>query len=254
MYWTSIGGNMLLPARASGIYVLGYMKSGTTWLCHLLSGVLEIPVLQPWTLTAPFVGPAVYHMHRFLPVKKVRHRTAYIMRDGRDAMVSAYFHVVRENGGAKRILEHRFGRPFTAQNAKSNLADFILAMREWNFSGPAYRQHIEAWKTHRSQFVTVRYEDLLTEPEHHLTRIVTELIGESPDSDKVRDVVKQNAFDRVTRRQPGSENPNEFLRKGIAGDWRNYFSPQAAIVFDDYAGDLLLELGYESDPHWVSTL
>ncbi len=254
MYWASIGGNIVQPSRASGVYVLGYMKSGTTWLCHLLSGALEIPILQPWTMNSPFLKPAIYHMHRFLPLAKVRRRTVYIMRDGRDAMVSAYFHVARENGNAKHLLERRFGRPFTAENAKSNLPDFILTMKDWNFSGPAYRQHIEAWKNHRGQFVTVRYEDLLTDPVHHLTKIITDLTGESPDAAKVMDVVHRNAFDRVTRRQPGSENPNEFLRKGIAGDWRNYFSPNAAAIFDAYAGDLLLELGYESDPNWARSL
>ena len=40
-------------------------------------------------------------------------------------------------------------------------------------------------------------------------------------------------------------------RKGVAGDWRNHFTPEAAHVFDSIAGELLVESGYEPDRSWV---
>ena len=38
---------------------------------------------------------------------------------------------------------------------------------------------------------------------------------------------------------------------GISGDWKNYFTPEAARVFGDYAGDLLIRLGYEPNKDWI---
>src|SRR3712207_8037395 len=41
------------------------------------------------------------------------------------------------------------------------------------------------------------------------------------------------------------------LRKGVVGDWRNQFSPEAREVFNRYAGEELILLGYEKDRKWV---
>jgi sulfotransferase family protein len=49
----------------------------------------------------------------------------------------------------------------------------------------------------------------------------------------------------------GEENKRSFLRKGVVGDWRNQFSLEAREVFDRYAGEELILLGYEKDRKWV---
>lgn len=40
----------------------------------------------------------------------------------------------------------------------------------------------------------------------------------------------------------------------MIGDWRNNFTQEARQVFDYYAGDELILLGYERDRDWVDTL
>ncbi len=44
---------------------------------------------------------------------------------------------------------------------------------------------------------------------------------------------------------------HSFLRKGIAGDWRNYFNKEAREILHHYAGRELIRLGYEKDASWV---
>lgn len=39
-------------------------------------------------------------------------------------------------------------------------------------------------------------------------------------------------------------------RKGIAGDWRNHFNDAHREAFDEVAGDILIELGYEDSRDW----
>jgi hypothetical protein len=53
-------------------------------------------------------------------------------------------------------------------------------------------------------------------------------------------------------RQPGTEDRGSHYRKGIAGDWVNYFNRRHAEVFDDLFGDLLVRLGYEESSSWVA--
>lgn len=40
------------------------------------------------------------------------------------------------------------------------------------------------------------------------------------------------------------------FRKGVMGDWRNYFTPEHKRAFKEVAGQLLIELGYEKDLDW----
>src|SRR5436309_346448 len=45
-------------------------------------------------------------------------------------------------------------------------------------------------------------------------------------------------------REPGQEDPASKLRKGIAGDWRNHFTPTVREVFADITSDLATRIGY----------
>ena len=54
-------------------------------------------------------------------------------------------------------------------------------------------------------------------------------------------------------RYPGfeQEKPEKFLRKGIVGDWRNYFTPRVQGIFNEHAGDTLINLGYVDSLDWL---
>lgn len=47
------------------------------------------------------------------------------------------------------------------------------------------------------------------------------------------------------------EQPNPmFFRKGIVGDWKNFFQPYHVFMIKFLAGDVLVEDGYEKDLNW----
>ena len=48
----------------------------------------------------------------------------------------------------------------------------------------------------------------------------------------------------------GEESTESFFRKGVAGDWRNHFTPELKALYKERVGDLLVELGYEADLSW----
>ncbi len=78
------------------------------------------------------------------------------------------------------------------------------------------------------------------------------LTGAEPDMHRVREVLEATSFEKRTGRKRGQQDLSwPSLRKGVAGDWKNLFTREAAELFDRYAGETLVEDGYEPDRSWV---
>jgi hypothetical protein len=205
LYWSTIALDVARGSSSKSFYVVGHAKSGTNWLCTILADYTGYPLYEPWLHRVPRLRPQIFHMMRLLPFETVRRRSIYIMRDGRDTMVSRWYETIHREPGDKAAAEQFLGCEMTDDNMQQHLARFIEFMSTYQRGCADYKSHLGYWQRH--QYVTVRYEDL--------------------------------------------ESKGNFLRKGIAGDWKNAFTPEAARVFDAYAGDLLIELGYERDHSWV---
>jgi hypothetical protein len=179
-----------------------------------------------------------------------------VLRDGRDVMVSAYYHRLfrHEIHGPKFIERTRSRVPFTDyENVEKNLPAFIEYMFEREARGFMkfrWDEFAESWLGRGVPIV--RYEDLLRDPVNAMSAALASLLHEEPDRARVTGAVDQFSFANVAKRKPGTENIRSFLRKGIAGDWRNKFTREACEVFDHYAGNTLISLGYEADRSWVS--
>ena len=94
-------------------------------------------------------------------------------------------------------------------------------------------------------------EDLLDDGATALARAAERITGEAPDPERVAAAIAKFAFSRQAGRSSGQEDRSSFLRKGRAGDWVNHFTPEAAEIFDRYAGETLVSAGYEPDRSWV---
>ena len=147
-------------------------------------------------------------------------RITYIYRDPRDAMLSAY-----EYG--QRALKK--GRP----NAFSHLTDFqksvdfiIGYVRIW-----------ERWMKEKDVLIA-RYEDLLTNYDHEVARLVQflKLDGSKPD---VRNVV--DAY------RPGTADGQQGLHfyKGKIGRFRESFSAEELAILNEKLSPYLERMGYE---------
>lgn len=94
-------------------------------------------------------------------------------------------------------------------------------------------------------YFETRYEDLLLEPDDIFKRMISHL-GADANREIVEKCVEKNSFQsRAKNRKPGEEDQGSFLRKGISGDWKNYFTGRDKQIFDEEAGETLERLGYE---------
>ena len=247
-YWTTVWLHHLPPGRSRSVFVLGYPKSGTNWCCKLLGSCLDLPVYEFWKQRGPVLAPSVLHLHRFATVPA---RTVYVVRDGRDIAVSYYFAYVRDlHLGFLPSLEAFCPRPITAEHVRDNLPGFIRYLFERNrVSTIPYDRHVLRAK--RLGLFSVRYEDLLSRGETALKSILSFLKEETVPETKIRAALDLHDFESVTGRKHGSEDEKAFVRKGIAGDWRNHFSAEAARTFQQHGGKALIEAGYETDASWT---
>jgi hypothetical protein len=282
MHTKSIAATRAIAARygdAFGfVYVGGYPKSGTTWISRMIADYLELPFPQDYALPLAF-RCLVHHHWEHRPAFD---RSFYVIRDGRDVMISEYMNLMygvrarRERiarfgrlsslerllllraGRDARLLrrmERRFGVGFDPSDVARHLPGFLEAnlTRPFSEAVPAtWPRHVRAWLRKGRNTTFLRYEDMVRDGQGTLERAIASSTTTDVDREGVRRVIDRHSFRRVTGREAGEEDRTHLARKGIVGDWRNHFTPEAAEIFRRHAGDVLIELGYEPDDGWVS--
>jgi lipopolysaccharide transport system ATP-binding protein len=97
----------------------------------------------------------------------------------------------------------------------------------------------------------IHYEDLLNHDLEILERVLLDECQMPVARERFREVVLSSRFEQLTNgRKRGQEEVTEHTRKGIAGDWRNYFTDRVKRAFKVRYGGLLVAIGYEQDLNW----
>jgi hypothetical protein len=249
IYWTSTAQGLVRTGSDTGYYVLSYPKSGSNWLCNLLSVYFSIPVLEAWKERWPTTKKRIYHLHRFLPVRTKDNQTIYIVRDGRDVVVSYFFEMIRTPFSSR--MRQRFSEYVGFQVKEEHigrvLAEFIDFLREHKAASTSYEKHLLRAADHR--LFTIKFEDLRSDTPRELSKIIQKLANEDIDIERVRFAIDSQSIERVRT----AKNAH-FVRKGSSGDWRRYFNRHAAVKFWSYYGEVMEKYGYEKSDNWINEL
>jgi len=96
---------------------------------------------------------------------------------------------------------------------------------------------------------SISFEALKRDPVSELKRALAN-IGAPVDELALAKTAEANSFAKKSGREPGTENKSSLFRKGISGDWKNRFDEELKDMFKAFAGDFLIETGYEKDKNW----
>jgi hypothetical protein len=249
------------------LFVAGLPKSGTTWLEKMISswpgfGEILIPEVAahemrqggsdkydlPSGMFDRFRDMLVLtkmHVHGSAHnagvLREAGVRYAVLFRDLRDVAVSNIFYV----RNTPWHPEHPWYRGKSVQEglavfAERTLEDYANWVRSWQQNADPERSLI------------LRYEEMLGDVEGCLRRLAGLFELDATD-ERIREIAEKNSFSRMSGgRNRGEASETAFVRKGVAGDWRNHFTPALCDLYKQRIGRFLIEFGYEPDDSWTA--
>jgi len=228
------------------LHVNEFPKSGGTWLCRMLSDVLDRRFDDN---TYPRLGNSIMKHHRKSLGLTPR---ITVIRDPRDVAVSYFHHMLKEfkddpfNKHGVRIMQNEiYGGQSADKSNEAQLAAFIKSLTTSPIS-PAFTWG-EFYRHHTAQDTPIiRYEDMRETPLKSIGRVL-EAVGADYSTARLQDVIDANNIDKILakRRKEGGNDGNFFIRRGKVGGWRDTLDEESIALIEKDAGDLLDRFGYK---------
>lgn len=174
--------------------------------------------------------------------------TVQLVRDGRDVATSGIFDWLLKDGeGSDR---HAL---FVERRAEMTLKRFFdeQTLTRWI---RYWVEPIRAFERHARSSPMIRYEEMKGDQAVVLRDFFSRLALDTSDA-VVNACVEGARFEVMSGgRSAGTASPTAKVRRGVSGDWRNYFTRADGELFARLAGRELCALGYEKDDTWVDEL
>jgi hypothetical protein len=239
----------LLPigdTRPEDVFICGYPKSGNTWFQYIAAALVygTDPEIAPYELIADLVpdvhqqryyrryGSACLFKSHELP-KPTYRRVVYLLRDGRDAMVSYY-----------RYLE-----------ALSGPVDFRELVTTRGGLPAKWHEHVEAFDSnpHGAEMIVLRYEDLRRDTVAQMRRFC-DFMGLDRSDAALRQVADATSFEKMRVREQRSgwstyawPKDKAFVRRGVVGSFKDEMPAPVLDAFLKEALPALIAHGYVID-------
>lgn len=236
------------------VFHVTHYKAGSRWVHRILKRCVEDRLLPVQAdrrefLEEPIQSGRVYSACYATKeefdniVKPPDSRHFFVLRDLRDTMISGYFSLKISHPKFKvdavNVLRDRLQELDQDQG-------LMLMLDEWvPLNAEIQRSWIDSGEP------IIRYEDLLVDVEPILDDVLLDRCELGITRRELRRAINRETFERLSGgRERGQEDVTAHYRKGVAGDWRNYFNDDVAEAFKERYGDLLIAAGHEPDYDW----
>jgi Sulfotransferase family len=198
-------------------------------------------------------GQAVRDMYSIYPDAKL----LYIVRDGRDVLISERFrNLVEESkflkAEDKRIIEElRKDQTAFTNGTRSIFTETVIRRVAKGWVTNVQETEEEGKRLFGDHYCSLRYEDMLERPFEELLRLWKFLSVKKVDKaleEKVKAEMESNPDEEWQAKR--NEEIASFLPKGHAGNWERLFTARDKSVFKEVAGEMLIQWHYEKDLNW----
>lgn len=241
--------HQLVSIQPGDQYIASYPRSGNTWLRTMLVNVMVpeansnpdvfnrlLPGVSLRNL--PKIGrlsrPRIIKSHsRYRPAMR---RAVYIVRDGRDVLISYYHYLITRNGLADRV----------------SFSEFFDGYCHGRY-GQLWHENVVSWlRTGREalgdQLMVIRFEEMRADPDSTLRRIV-DFLDLHADSGQITEAIEKAKLENVRQiemlRRKTIPDPNmSFYRGGKTDQGQRVFTSAQWQRFSDLSADALELAGY----------
>lgn len=256
-----------IERRKVPIYVIGFPKSGNTWLARLLASAtcseIEATNAIDNADNSRDLNGVYIIRKRHDSMKTFRpdgERVVYIVRDVRDVLVSAFFfnnkffkeeHVKIQTHitGVKRGLFRIFFWNQIRRMSKSWCGNELSVILNWlagrkNVIGN-WSDHVESWIAEKNVIV-VRYEDLLSDAPGEMKKILSFFRIHVAESELQAAIASQSFKEKKKQFVNAGDSINvKFMRSGQAGQWRDYLSKGMLDSIERRHARVMIKCGYD---------
>ena len=164
-------------------------------------------------------------------------RTVYIVRDGRDVLISLYHYLITRRGLGDQVL----------------FPDFFSGYIN-GYYGHLWHENVISWLTTGKEklgdnLYIVRFEDIKRDEVKQFSKIA-DFVGLPVDSSKIKEAIEMSSLNKMQKleaaRLGSLESRDEsFYRGGRTGEWQEYFTPFIEKKFLELSSIALKLAGYD---------
>lgn len=234
-------------------------KTGTAWMSKIFKEIASnynLKYSSPTASKGILVTPTqnfdiFFQTHSRFDLEKIsnNYKGLHIIRDPRDIIVSACFYHMKSSEEWLHIKSPAFGG-LTYQeklNSYSSLDDKLFF--EMENSSKITIQDIKNWDYNNSNFIEIKYENLIRDNELILFKEIFEFLG-------FRKIVTPNILEIAFNNSlfSGKVKKSVHVRSGQTQQWKKYLTPLHEKRFFELFGDVLVKLNYaHAATGWIET-
>jgi hypothetical protein len=197
-------------------------------------------------------GQAVRDLHAVYPDAKL----IYIVRDGRDVLISERFRNLVEESKFLRAEDkwiseelRKDSTQFT-NGARSIFTEAVIRRMAGGWAKNLQETDDEGHRLFGKNYCSLRYEDLLARPFEEMQRLWNFLGVEAAPALEQAIVEEMSSNPDEEWQAKRNEEIASFLPKGQAGNWQKLLTRADKAIFKEVAGEMLIEWKYEKDANW----
>jgi hypothetical protein len=233
---------------------VGHHRAGSTWFQNIMRAVTARFGMRFQAHESGEQDPraemiVMGHPQPEMTLEEGVFRGSHMIRDPRDVIVSAYhyhlwsdepwLHEARPDLGGMTYQEY-----WRSLDRDAAITEYIRAA-PWATTGEMVK-----WNYDRSEFLELRYEDVIGDEAAAFTRLFTHYGFSERAVEVAVATARRFTFERVGGRKLGETREGQHLRSGRPGAWRDVLTPHHKELFKEVAGDILIKLGYETNVTW----